>query len=205
MDLIVNKITPEHVEMSKLSEIVLCENHKKALTVHHKSLKCKVCAINGCSVLGDKDRRVSLEMSEQIFLSTREHVLAGDAMCSKHRKHFSTLKETSQFCPPPQGHEILPDTPHEHSSPPLLSAPRQSTSVVMEVHADGVPLQVTPAHREVPDSNNPLQLYAPSQCNSARMEVAGHGGPPQVSPVHGQVPGCCALSQFCTASHQGSS
>ena len=169
---------------------LICVKTLKKLTVYHKSLKCKVCAINGCSVLGDKDRRVSLEMAEQIFLSTREHVLAGDAMCSKHRKQFSTLKETSQYCPPPQGHEILPDTPPGHSSPPLLSAPRQSTSVVMEVHADGVPLQVTPAHREV---------------HSARMEVPGHGGPPQVSPVHGQVPGCCALSQFCTASHQGSS
>ena len=32
-DLIVNKITPEHVDMSKLSEIDLCENLKKAHSI----------------------------------------------------------------------------------------------------------------------------------------------------------------------------
>ena len=98
-DLIVNKLTPQRVDMRKISDIDLCENHKKSLTINHKSLRRKNCGLSGCNTLGEKDRRISLDLSSKIFCETGEHVVAGDHLCWRHRTQFTANKtETVSKC-----------------------------------------------------------------------------------------------------------
>ena len=220
-DLIVNKITAETVDMTKIRDVDLCENRQKALTVQHKSQKRKVCALNGCSSLGEKDRRVSLEMSEHVFLNTREHVLAGDAMCHKHRQQFSTLKETGRSAPtqlyaPKQSTVALTEVsgqgvpagvslahgqmPGSSSSSPQLSSPSQIPSAPVGESGHGPLAGLTLAQGPVPSSSTSLQFSSPSQTPSAPMGVFGHSPPAGVTLAHGQVAGSSTSPQFSSPS-----
>ena len=66
-DVIINKISPDDIEVSKLGLVDICENHRKCLTVKHSSLRQKMCAIKDCTRAGEARRRVSFETSSIIF------------------------------------------------------------------------------------------------------------------------------------------
>ena len=92
-DLVINKITPEKIEISKLSNIDICDGHKRSLTDYHKSLNRKMCEIDGCENMGEVKKskikyRISLDVSHNIFARTNQHVPAGSTLCIKHRKQF---------------------------------------------------------------------------------------------------------------------
>ena len=82
-DIILNKLIPEQINVSKLKDIDICDGHRKRLTLQHKSLRQKNCAIKDCPKLGEqKRRRISLEASYTIYQKTNQHIPAGAIMCN---------------------------------------------------------------------------------------------------------------------------
>ena len=95
--LILNKVTPEKVDISKVGGIDICNNHLSRLTYKHKSLRQKHCAIENCERLGETERpRVNLITSDAVLNVSGHHVLVGSILCSHHRRNFTyKLKESA--------------------------------------------------------------------------------------------------------------
>ena len=93
---ILNKMTPEQVNMDKLGELDICESHKIYLTRKHKSVKQKTCALEDCSKLGETDKpRVTFEVSAAAYRVSGLHILVGSTLCSNHRKVISCQSHSS--------------------------------------------------------------------------------------------------------------
>ena len=99
-DLVINKLTPESVEINKLTSVDICESHMKMLAYNHKSLRQTLCPVlnSGGSNCGKKGEaptrpRVSFEVATLIYQMTNQHVLVGTTLCPKHRKQFTPCKK----------------------------------------------------------------------------------------------------------------
>ena len=117
-ELILNKITPEYVDLAKISKVDICEDHKKSMTVLHKSVRQKGCAVSLCKLMGEPNRRCTFETSLNIFVSTAEHVPAGSALCSSHRKQFATKKKEISLDTVECSGDLCADSP-DKSNPSL--------------------------------------------------------------------------------------
>ena len=87
-DIIVNKVTPFKIDVTQICHIEICENHRKCLTMKHKSLRQKRCCISECDKNGEIKRRISFEASSKLYKITSQHVFVGAALCCKHRKEW---------------------------------------------------------------------------------------------------------------------
>ena len=88
--LILNKVTPEHIQVDKLSEVDICENHNSHLTHQHYSVKQKTCGVKDCKFVGEKDRkRVTFEVSDLAYENCGFHILVGAPLCQDHRKKIN--------------------------------------------------------------------------------------------------------------------
>ena len=80
--LIINKITGENVDINKVGLVDICDGHKQKLTILHKSLKQKLCAIVDCNGKGrTTKKRISFGASLAIFQRTSQLVPAGSILC----------------------------------------------------------------------------------------------------------------------------
>ena len=114
LEIIVNKITPQKVDVSKLNDVDICDGHRKMLTYQHKSLRHKVCSVSDCDKLGEQKRkRISLETSQIIYKITSQIIPAGSILCVQHRKKFNsntqTMEET-QLLGPVQNTLVTPQS-----------------------------------------------------------------------------------------------
>ena len=93
-NLILNKVTPDQlIQVEKLYSIDICSNHRKVLTLKHKSARQKSCGVKNCNKQGEKGRlRATFEDSKIIYDNHGFHVLVGSALCSVHRKLVRTLQ-----------------------------------------------------------------------------------------------------------------
>ena len=109
-DIIVNKVTPFKIDVTQLCQIEICENHRKCLTVKHKSLRQKRCCISECDKIGEIKRRISFEASSKLYKITSQHVFVGSALCCKHRKEWldqSAPVEDISLADPARGEETF--------------------------------------------------------------------------------------------------
>ena len=89
VNIILNKLTPEKVELSKISKVDICETHLNKLAYNHNSLRQKQCPIEKCFKKGEVKRpRVSFQVATDIYNTTKQHVLVGTTLCTDHRKQF---------------------------------------------------------------------------------------------------------------------
>ena len=91
---ILNKMTPEEVNMDQLLEVDICENHQKILTNQHKTLRQKTCSVENCGKKGELDKlRVTFEMSLSAYQRLGVHIQVGSTVCSAHRKIINSWPE----------------------------------------------------------------------------------------------------------------
>jgi hypothetical protein len=89
--LILNKVSPEYVDIEKVRDVEICENHKNRMTHKHKSLRQKMCAVENCTRLGESGRpRVTLEMCQACYNVYGLLVPIGSTLCPSHRKDASS-------------------------------------------------------------------------------------------------------------------
>ena len=94
--LILNKVSPEYVDIEKVRDVEICENHKNRMTHKHKSLRQKMCAVENCTRLGESGRpRVTLEMCQACYNVYGLLVPIGSTLCPSHRKDASSVGKVS--------------------------------------------------------------------------------------------------------------
>ena len=99
--LVINKVTPERINVELLGSLDICQQHSQKLTIKHKSVSQRQCCVEECSKAGEADknkqiRRVSFEVSENAFLSSGLHILVGSTLCCGHRKSINKDTNNTQ-------------------------------------------------------------------------------------------------------------
>ena len=92
-DLIINRLVPDKVDVDKLYNVDICNNHKRSLTVLHKSTRQKKCSYSDCTKTGQLTKsRVTFELSNNIFEVTGQHVPVGSVLCYDHQSNLTASK-----------------------------------------------------------------------------------------------------------------
>ena len=85
-ELIMNRLIPDRIEIDKISDVDICDNHKRNLTVLHKSTRQKHCAFSECKKPGRINKpRVDFELSALLYERTGLHIPVGSVLCYEHR------------------------------------------------------------------------------------------------------------------------
>ena len=127
--LILNKVTPEIVNLNNLCELDICENHKQFLSRKHKSLRQKMCAFESCDKLGETVKRVTFEVATAAYTDSGLHIHVGSSICSSHRKSLSKPQASTRVSAiSTSGHVSHAD---KQTASLALSPPEGSASVVL--------------------------------------------------------------------------
>merc|ERR1719318_1964317 len=54
--LLLNKVTPEKINVDLLGSLDICQDHSQKLTIKHKSVSQRQCCVVDCSKLGEADK-----------------------------------------------------------------------------------------------------------------------------------------------------
>ena len=86
--LVLNKITPVHIDIEQISSMNICENHKSELTKNHKSVRHTTCSVMDCKRSGEKDQSVTYKVASFAYKNLGLRIFVGSLLCSLHRKNI---------------------------------------------------------------------------------------------------------------------
>ena len=110
-ELIMNRLIPDRIEIDKISDVDICDNHKRNLTVLHKSTRQKHCAFSECKKLGRINKPgVDFELSALLYERTGLHIPVGSVLCYEHRNLVTSGALAEQQIFPPVN--VLPVRHH---------------------------------------------------------------------------------------------
>ena len=172
-DLIVNKITSEIIEVSKLDQVDICDCHRRGFTYKHKSLKQKNCAMKDCTNVGEKGRpRVSFEASYKIYQEITQHVPVGSILCCKHRRQFQDVAEPHIVIPCPDQVTEQKVIPVQPTSQSLF---RTSVPITAQTQKSSGPQSRSPSTLSLSPEPSPTPTCKSANlpaCPSAKVEGA---------------------------------
>ena len=96
-NLILNRVSPEHIDIQTVENMDICEYHKKSLTVLHKSTRQKTCSYCDCCKTGQSKSRVWFEVSVHIYNTYSQHVTVGSCLCYEHKALVRSSKSILQL------------------------------------------------------------------------------------------------------------
>ena len=84
-ELVMNRIVPDRIDLEKIKDLDICDDHKRALTNRHKSTRQVKCSYPGCIKSGRKNKaRISFEVSALLFDKCGVHIPVGYTLCHDH-------------------------------------------------------------------------------------------------------------------------